>query len=187
MTGYVAAVVVSVLSLVGSAALALSPRAATPASLAVTLDAVDADLTQLLRVVAEVGGMNLVVGDDVVGRVTVHLRRVVWRDALVAIARTKDLGVVEDGNVLFVAPQAKLDAQALRALDRGLEAEQRAPRTTRLVPVSFARARELAPLVRSLLSPRGTVSVDERTNTLIIRDIADRAAVADDAVHSGRR
>jgi len=132
----------------------------------------------VLRLVAEVGQKNLVLGDDVAGRVTAHLRRVAWRDAFVVLLRTKDLGYVEDGDVLWVAPQAKLDKEALRALERRADDERRSPLVTRVVPVSWARASELLPLVRGLLGPRGTATIDERTNTLIIRDVGDGAAAA---------
>lgn len=112
---YLLAVVV-LASLGGRAAERAAPPLRTPAT--VTLDVVDADLKNVLRLVADVGQKNLVVGDDVVGRVTAHLHRVSWQDAFVALLRTKDLGYVQDGDVLFVAPQAKLDADELAALER---------------------------------------------------------------------
>ncbi len=149
-----------------------------PAPPTVTLDVVDADLKNLLRLVADVGQKNLVVGDDVVGRVTAHLRRVSWRDAFVVLLRTKELGYVEDGDVLFVAPQAKLDAEELAALDRRAAVAARAPRRTRVVAVNNGAAKDLAAVVAGLLGPRGSVTVDERTNTLIVRDVGASTAGA---------
>ena len=109
------------------------PATPRPASPTVTLDVVDADLRNVLRLVADVGRLNLVLGDDVTGRVTAHLRRVSWRDAFVALLRTKDLGFVQDGDVLFVAPQAKFDADELADLERRAAIAARAPLRTRVV------------------------------------------------------
>jgi type IV pilus assembly protein PilQ len=151
-------------------ALLLSP-AALAGPRRVSLELSNADLHAVLRLFAEVGHFNLVTTEDVSGKVSVSLRNVPWDEAFRAVVASKGLGVERVGSIVRVAPLSRLADEATQRLrvQEAEEAEQ--PLTTSLVPVSYANAEELAAQVRPLLSKRGTVSVDARTNTLIIRDV----------------
>ena len=139
----------------------------------IDLDFKDADIHNILRLLAEVGGVNIVTSDEVSGQVTIRMRNVPWDQALDVILQAKGLGMVRRGNLIRVAPLETLEKEREAAIARAKQREQLAPLETRLVPVSYATATDLQPRVQELLSPRGTVSVDERTNVLIVRDIVE--------------
>lgn len=137
----------------------------------IDLDVLDADIHNILRLLAEVGGVNIIAADDVSGQITLRLLNVPWDQALDVILQAKGLGMVRRGNLIRVAPLSQLQAEREAAIARQRQAIELAPIETRLVPVSYATASEVAPRVTELLSERGSVSVDERTNMLIVRDI----------------
>ncbi len=131
----------------------------------------DIDIHNLLRIIAEISKKNLVVADDVAGRITIRLRNVPWDQALDLILRTKGLGMEDLGNIIRVAPLATLEAEAKARLERTTAARKSAELTLQLVPVNYASATEMATRVKEVLSERGSVSIDTRTNTLIVRDL----------------
>ncbi len=139
----------------------------------IDLDFNNADIHNILRLLAEVGGVNIVTSDDVTGNVTIRMRNVPWDQALEVILQAKGLGMVRRGNLIRVAPLETLEKERELAISRRKQLEDLAPLETRLVPVSYATAGELEERVQELLSSRGNVSVDERTNVLIVRDIGD--------------
>ncbi len=139
----------------------------------IDLDFKDADIHNILRLLAEVGGVNVVTSDDVSGSVTIRMRNVPWDQALDVILQAKGLGMVRRGNLIRVAPLEALEKEREAAIARQKQRQQLAPLETRLVPVSYATATSLQPRVAELLSERGSVSVDERTNVLIVRDILE--------------
>ncbi len=139
----------------------------------IDLDFNNADIHNILRLLAEVGGVNIVTSDDVTGNVTIRMRNVPWDQALEVILQAKGLGMVRRGNLIRVAPLETLEKERELAISRRKQLEDLAPLETRLVPVSYATASELEARVQELLSSRGSVSVDERTNVLIVRDIGD--------------
>ena len=94
------------------------PAPRSTASATITVDAWQADVRHVLQLLADVAGKNVVIDDEVAGRITVKLARVPWRDAWISVVRTGELGYIDDGNVLFVAPAEKLLARA--ASDDGL-------------------------------------------------------------------
>jgi len=151
--------------------------AAPPKGKVVTVDLQQADIVNVVRLFADVGGVNVVVAEDVKGKVTLKLKQVGWRTALDIALKSGGYGVVEEDGVLWVTSQARIDADERRELDLIAEHELKGPLKTRLVPVNNANASDLAAIVRPLLSPRGTVSVDSRTNTLIIRDVEGSGAL----------
>lgn len=138
----------------------------------ITLDLQDAEIRNVLRLLADVGGVNLVVSDDVKGKVTVKLKNVPWDQALDVVLQSKGLDKVVEGNILRVAPADVIFAEQRRKLDAADECLKHGPLKTKIVPVSYARAQELVPLVQGLLSERGKVTFDERTNVLIIKDVS---------------
>jgi type IV pilus assembly protein PilQ len=137
----------------------------------IDLDVVNADIRNVLRLFADVGHVNLVLGDDVVGNVTLRLKNVPWEAALRSTLVAKGLDMERTGNVVRVARSeafAKERAARLSAHEACLQA---APLHTWLIPLSYADAEAIANLIRPTLTKRGRVSVDARTNTLIVRDV----------------
>lgn len=150
----------------------------------VDLDFREADIHNILRLLSEVGRVNIVTGDDVDGTVTIRMRNVPWDQALDVILQAKGLGMVRTGNVIRVAPLTTLEKEREMAIARRKQQVALAPIETRLIPVSYAGAGEVQPRVRELLSSRGTVSVDERTNVLIVRDVAESLDDVEELVRS---
>jgi type IV pilus assembly protein PilQ len=154
--------------LVSLSAVAGAPRAEPKR---ITLDVVRADIHDVLRLLADKGGLNVVVSDEVQGKVTLKLRDVPWRQALETVLASQRLGLELQGNVLRVAPLKRLAEEAETRAKLKQAREQVAPLHTYLIPVNYAQASQLLPHVKAQLSPRGTASVDARTNTLIVTDV----------------
>ncbi len=162
------------------------PTAAMPGTGRLSMDFKDADINNLLRIIAEVSGMNVIAGDDVKGRVTVRLVNVEWQQALDVILKINNLGYEIDGNIIRVAPLSKLEAErkaredARIAAARARVTEQQAqvqvePLVTKVVAVNYAKAAEVVKNLDRLKTPGRTdasVVVDDRTNTLIIQETA---------------
>lgn len=144
----------------------------------------DIDIHNLLRIIAEISKKNVVVADDVSGKVTVRLRNVPWDQALDLVLRSKGLGKEEFGNIIRVAPLARLEAEAESRRKRAEDREKSAPLSVTLVPVNYATASEMSQRVKEVLSARGNVAVDTRTNTLIVRDLPENVAKARSLVAS---
>ncbi|MCZ6726626.1 MAG: type IV pilus secretin PilQ [Acidobacteria bacterium] len=141
----------------------------------ITLHLKDADIRDLLRSFSEISGLNFVIQPGVSGTVTVELTDVPWDQALDLILKTNDLGYQLEGNILRIAPLAKLRDEA-EAEQRLRQAQAQAvPLTTIIKRVSYAGAQEVAQVLQSgsnsILSRRGSVVVDTRTNTLIIKEL----------------
>jgi type IV pilus assembly protein PilQ len=139
----------------------------------VDLDFKDADIHNILRLLADVGRVNIVTADDVRGSVTIRMRDVAWDHALDVILTAKGLGMVREGNLIRVAPQEVLDKEREMELARRKAQVALEPISTRIIPNSFSKANEIEPRARDLLSERGKISVDTRTNVLIVQDTAD--------------
>jgi type IV pilus assembly protein PilQ len=150
----------------------------------IDLDFKDADIHNILRLLSEVGGVNVVTADNVGGTVTIRMRDVPWDQALDVVLQAKGLGMVRQDNLLRVAPLAQLEQEREAAIARQKQQQQLAPLETRLVPVSYATAQNLQPRVREILTERGSVSVDTRTNMLIVRDIVGQLDDIEDLVRS---
>jgi type IV pilus assembly protein PilQ len=150
----------------------------------ITLDFNNVDIRNLLRLIADVSKRNIVVADDVTGKVTVSLRNVPWDQALDIILKAKGLGKQEIGNVIRIAKYEDI-AREEEAAAKAAEARRPLiPLKVRLIPVNFARASEMATRVKDVLSERGTVSTDERTNVLIVKDIAEALVRAEGLVRN---
>ena len=150
----------------------------------IDLDFKDADIHNILRLLSEVGNVNVVTADDVSGTVTIKMRAVPWDQALDVILTSKGLGMVRRGNLIRVAPQTVLEKERELAIAREKQRLALAPLETRLVPVSYAGATTLQPRVNELLSERGKVAVDERTNILVVRDIPENLDNIEELVRS---
>jgi type IV pilus assembly protein PilQ len=146
-----------------------------------TLNFQDIETRAVLQLLAETSGQNIVVSDSVQGNVTLRLQNVPWDQALDIVLRTKGLDKRQEGNVIFVAPSEELAARERSLLESQKALTELAPVRTEYLQVNYAKASDLAALIRtqgksSLLSERGSVSIDERTNTLLLQDTADRLA-----------
>lgn len=136
-----------------------------------SIDVQGADIRTVLRSIAEISGKNIVAGKDVKGTVSVQLRNVAWRDALTSVLRTQGLDMVEEGSILRVDTADKLQSEVLARETNENRLQEIAPLETRVVKVSYAQAEEIRTAVQSVLSKRGTVEVDKRTNTLVLTDL----------------
>jgi type IV pilus assembly protein PilQ len=137
----------------------------------ISLDFKDIDMADVLRLIAEVSDLNVIAGDEVQGRVTIRLVDVPWDQALDVILLTKGLGFVRVGNVLRIAPADLLKQEEEARLQERRALEQLEDLVVKLQPVNYANVRDVQGMVGQLLTPRGTVQTDTRTNTLIIKDI----------------
>jgi type IV pilus assembly protein PilQ len=137
----------------------------------IDLDLKDADIHNILRLLADVGRVNIVTADDVSGNVTIRMRNVPWDQALDVVLQAKGLGMVRSGNLIRVAPQGVLQKEREAQIARAKQELELTPLETRLIPVSYAQADEIQARAKDLLSPRGSLAVDERTNVLIARDV----------------
>jgi type IV pilus assembly protein PilQ len=170
-----------------SGPITLSREVATAASFKgkkITIDIQDADIINVIRLIGDVSGKNVVIGEDVKGKVTVKLKNVPWDQALDVVLKTKDLGREERGGIIRVVPQAKLDAEREARLKLQDEREKKLPTTVRLIPVNYAIAKDLTPQVKELLSARGKVTFDSRTNVIIVEDIRDNLDQAERLVRT---
>ncbi|MFO0687621.1 MAG: type IV pilus secretin PilQ [Myxococcota bacterium] len=138
----------------------------------VSLDFKDVAIADVLRLIAEVSDLNIIAGDEVSGNVTIRLVDVPWDQALDVILMTKGLGFVRVGNVLRIAPSDVLKAEEEVRLQERRNKEKLEDLEVKLLPVNYAQVKDIEVLVRRLLSARGTVNLDARTNTLIIKDIS---------------
>jgi type IV pilus assembly protein PilQ len=142
----------------------------------------DAPIKDVLLLFSDIGRVNIIAGRDVGGKVTMKLNSVPWDQALDIILRSLQLGMVQEGNVIRVATSEDLDKERTKAIEEANARVQLKPLETRLVPLSYATVDEMVPKVQSVLSPRGTVTPDTRTNTLIIMDVAENIALAQQLV-----
>ena len=150
----------------------------------IDLDLKDADIHNILRLLADVGRVNIVTADDVTGNVTIRMRNVPWDQALDVVLQAKGLGMVRSGNLIRVAPLATLQKERELRLAAAKQEYELTPLETRLIPVSYAQAEELQARAKDLLSPRGSIAVDDRTNVLIARDIAGNLNNIEELVRS---
>src|SRR5689334_13584655 len=143
-----------------------------------TLNFQDIETRAVLQLLADASGQNIVVSDSVSGNVTLRLQNVPWDQALDIVLRTKGLDKRRQDNVIIVAPQAELAAREKADLAARKDVQELAPLRSEYLQVNYAKAADMAALVKTqtntLLSPRGSVAVDERTNTLLVQDTSDR-------------
>src|SRR6187455_1688292 len=150
-----------------------------------TLNFQDIETRAVLQLLADASGQNIVVSDSVQGSVTLRLQNVPWDQALDIVLRTKGLDKRRNDNVIIVAPTEELASREKAELAAHADVQDLAPLRSEYLQVNYAKASDLANLIKSqggatgaggsgLLSKRGTVSVDDRTNTLLLQDSADR-------------
>lgn len=149
----------------------------------------DIEVRSVLQLIADFTGLNLVASDTVSGRITLRLQNVPWDQALELILKTKGLDKRQVGNVLLVAPADEIAAREQLELESQKKIEALAPLRTEYVSINYANASELKTLISSaggkaasLLSNRGSVVVDQRTNTLIVQDTQAKLAEIRDLI-----
>jgi len=156
----------------------------------VTFNFQDIPVRSALQLLADISGLNLVASDSVGGSVTLRLVNVPWDQALDVVLRAKGLDKRRSGNVVWIAPQAELAKYEQDVADARMKAEDNAELVTDYVPISYGKAADIAKLLttgskqggggggaggsRGFLSPRGSVSFDNRTNTLLINDSPEK-------------
>jgi type IV pilus assembly protein PilQ len=150
----------------------------------IDLDLKDADVHNVLRLLADVGKVNIVTADNVGGSVTIRMRNVPWDEALSVVLQSKGLGMVRRGNIIRVAPLPQLEKEREMAIARRRQELQLAPLETRLIPVSYADAEQIQQRAREVLSGRGSIAVDGRTNVLIARDVSGTLDQVEELVRS---
>jgi type IV pilus assembly protein PilQ len=137
----------------------------------ISLDFKDADIHNVLRIIAEVSNLNIITSDDVKGKVTLRLVNIPWDQVLDIVLKTKGLGAKLEGNVLRIAPLAKLREEEKDLLQSIKNKENLEELVIDTIPVNFANVKELEGQIKEVMSDRGKAKVDERTNTLIVKDI----------------
>ncbi|MFD2191227.1 type IV pilus secretin PilQ [Pistricoccus aurantiacus] len=144
-----------------------------------TLNFQNIDVRAVLSLISEVSGLNVVASDSVTGQVTLNLQNVPWDQALDLVLKSHGLASRRQGNVIVVAPVEELASIDRQKIESREQMEELAPLTTEYLQVKYAKAEDLAALLRGadgfgLLTERGRVSVDQRTNTLLIQDTAEQ-------------
>jgi type IV pilus assembly protein PilQ len=150
-----------------------------------TLNFQDIDVRSVLQLLADTSGQNIVVSDSVTGNLTLRLQNVPWDQALDIVLRTKGLDKRRQDNVIIIGPTAELAAREKAELAAHKEVQELSPTHTEFLQVNYAKVADLAKLIKpaaggnannSMLSPRGSLSIDERTNTLLVQDTTDKLA-----------
>jgi type IV pilus assembly protein PilQ len=150
----------------------------------ISLDFKDADIHNILRLISEVSKLNIVTSDDVRGRVTVTLRNVPWDEALDIILQAKGLGKKQVGNIIRVGPLEQFQKEAEIELARKKAERLKEPLYVRLIPVNYGVASEIVAQVRDVLSERGTVNIDQRTNVIIVKDMQENVIKAEGLIRN---
>jgi type IV pilus assembly protein PilQ len=139
----------------------------------------DIEIHNLLRIIADVSKRNIIVADNVSGKVTIRLRNVPWDQALDIILKSKGLDKEDLGNIIRVAPAKDLEEERKLAAERMKTKLALDPLKVRLIPVNYAPATEMSTKVKDVLTERGTMNVDARTNVIIVKDTAEALARAE--------
>jgi type IV pilus assembly protein PilQ len=140
----------------------------------VSLEFSDADIRKILALIAEVSGLNFLIGDDVSGTISIKLVNVPWDQALEVILDSKGLEKRQEGNIMYVKPKGKFKSEEAEEADAKKERERRMELKTKLFDINYAAVADIEKQFDKLKSDRGTISQDTRTNRVIVTDIDDR-------------
>jgi type IV pilus assembly protein PilQ len=146
-----------------------------------TLNFQDIDVRSVLQLLADTSGQNIVVSDSVTGNLTLRLQNVPWDQALDIVLRTKGLDKRRQDNVIIIGPTEELATREKSELSARKDIQELSPLRSEFLQVNYAKVSDLAKLIKnnnnqkdSMLSTRGSLSVDDRTNTLLVMDTAER-------------
>src|SRR3972149_5019452 len=148
----------------------------------VDLDMMDANITDVLRLLAEISNINIIASDEVKGTISLRLKNVPWDQAFDIIMKTKGLDSIQEGNVIRVAPELKIRQEREAKLASKKAEEKLEDLELEFVSINYAIAEDLTKQVKSVLSERGDVTTDKRTNTLVIKDIKKNIVAAKNVV-----
>ncbi|HXH54741.1 MAG TPA: type IV pilus secretin PilQ [Gammaproteobacteria bacterium] len=144
----------------------------------ISLNFQDIEIRAILQIIADFSKFNIIASDSVKGNITLRLQNVPWDQALDIILKSEGLDKRQYGNVMLVGPAAEIASKEKVELDSQKQMEELGSVKSELVQINYASAEDLATLLKdktnSLMTSRGTVSVDKRTNTLLIQDIPAR-------------
>lgn len=148
-----------------------------------SLDFQGANVASVLRLIADTAGINMVFGKDVEGQVTMQLKDIPWDQALDIVLKTNGLGIKKEGGVYRIAKLSVMqqEEEERMAVKRSKEKAEDLERT--ILYINYANAGEIKGVLEELLSPRGKIDVDERTNTIIVKDIHAVIVEAHDVVN----
>jgi type IV pilus assembly protein PilQ len=153
-----------------------SAAAAQYVGRAISLNFQDIPVRTVLQIIADYNGFNLVTSDSVTGNITLRLDGTPWDQALDIVLKVRGLDKRMDGNILMIAPSDELAAREAKELQAQQQVEQLEPLISEFLPINYAKAADIAALLNNkeatLLSARGNVAVDDRTNTLLVKDTA---------------
>jgi type IV pilus assembly protein PilQ len=150
-----------------------------------TLSFQDIETRAVLQLLADVSGRNIIVSDSVAGNVTLRLQNVPWDQALDIVLATKGLDMRENGGVIIVAPAEEIASREKADLEARKDIRELEPLLSEFLQVNYAKASDLAELMKgkggaskgnAMLSDRGSVAIDERTNTLLVQDVSENIA-----------
>lgn len=149
----------------------------------------DIPVRHVLQLIADYNDFNLVVADSVKGNLTLRLDGVPWQQVLDIILKVKGLDKRVEGNVVLIAPKAELDAQEKQVLEQAQMASELSALSSEILSIKYAKASEIADLLVgegdiTMLSSRGSITVDERTNSLLLRDLSENITVIKDIIES---
>ena len=149
----------------------------------------DIPVRHVLQLIADYNDFNLVVADSVKGNLTLRLDGVPWQQVLDIILKVKGLDKRVEGNVVLIAPKAELDAQEKQVLEQAQMASELSALSSEILSIKYAKASEIADLLVgegdiTMLSSRGSITVDERTNSLLLRDLSENIMVIKDIIES---
>lgn len=156
----------------------------------ISLDFQDVPVRQVLQIIAKVNGFNLVTTDTVTGNVSISLTGVPWDQALEMILKIKGLDKRQEGNILLIAPSDELSQRETQRLQSEQQVAQLAPLASASITVNYAKASELSQILKGaeggggILTERGTVTVDNRTNTILVRDTQESIDEARQVIES---
>lgn len=149
----------------------------------------DIPVRNVLQLIADYNDFNLVVSDSVIGNLTLRLDGVPWQQVLGIILQVKGLDKRVDGNVILVAPRAELDLREQQVLEKSKLEQELGELKSEIIKINFAKATDIADMIGgdgtvSMLSDRGSITIDERTNSLLIRELADNISVIREIIES---
>lgn len=153
-----------------------------PSAKLISINFQDIPVRNVLQLIADYNQFNLVVSDSVSGNLTLRLDGVPWQQVLDIILQVKGLDKRVEGNVILVAPKAELDLREKQQLEKARLAEELGDLQSDIIKISFAKASDIAEMIGgtgavNMLSERGSISIDERTNALLIRELPENIHV----------
>lgn len=140
----------------------------------ISIQVKDGDLRDVFNFISEESGLNLVLADDVGGKISLKLREIPWDQALIVVMQAKQLGYLRQGNIIRIAPLRSIRAETDQTRELIEAQKSLQPTRVKIFPISYAQSKDLVPQVQQFLSDkRGKVQADARTNSLVVTDTAD--------------